>query len=154
MFKIPEFISSVQHPLFGSAGEPLGRLGPAAYADGLAQPRRNARGDGDLPSVRQISLELFQGPSEENSAGVAEMAAYWLFFIASDLAQLAPSQCLIKGQRRQEAIKSFFFNLLYFIFLQAFRLLCPAACPGSPMATATQSMCPAQTRFTGKQSRG
>lgn len=50
-----------------------------------------------LPSVRQISLELFQNPSEQNPSGVAEMAAYWMYFIGSDLANIAPNQCLIKG---------------------------------------------------------
>ena len=83
--------------IIGSAGEPMARLAPAAYSDGLAQPRRNARNDGERPSVRQISLELFQNPREENPSGVAEMAAYWMYFLASDLANVAPSQCLIKG---------------------------------------------------------
>jgi hypothetical protein len=89
--------NNVRHPLFGSAGEPMGRLAPPAYADGLSQPRRNIRGDGELPPVRQISLELFQNPREENSGGVGEIAAYWMYFIGSDMANLAPSQCLVKG---------------------------------------------------------
>lgn len=96
--------NNVRHPLFGSAGEPMARFAAqVAYADGLAQPRRNARSDGELPSVRQISLELFQNAREENpSTAVAELAAYWMYFVGSDLANVAPSQCLVKGKQKTQ----------------------------------------------------
>jgi len=76
------------------------------------QPRRQISqfgggsnaGGGELPSVRQISLELFQNPKETNPFGVNEIVAYWLYFVGSDLASIAPNQCLIKG------------FLLYFFF--------------------------------------
>uniref|UniRef100_A0A1I8BKI0 Peroxidase n=1 Tax=Meloidogyne hapla TaxID=6305 RepID=A0A1I8BKI0_MELHA len=100
--------NNVRRPFIGSAGQPLSRLFPSpSYADnGLGiQSRRQIpqiggvsnAGNAELPSVRQISLELFQSPKEENPFGVNEIVAYWLYFVGSDLASIAPNQCLIKG---------------------------------------------------------
>nr|CAD2166723.1 unnamed protein product [Meloidogyne enterolobii] len=100
--------NNVRRPFIGAAGQPLSRLFPSpTYADnGLGvQPRRQISqfvggsnaGGGELPSVRQISLELFQNPKETNPFGVNEIVAYWLYFVGSDLASIAPNQCLIKG---------------------------------------------------------
>ncbi|CAK5103457.1 unnamed protein product [Meloidogyne enterolobii] len=100
--------NNVRRPFIGAAGQPLSRLFPSpTYADnGLGvQPRRQISqfgggsnaGGGELPSVRQISLELFQNSKETNPFGVNEIVAYWLYFVGSDLVNIAPNQCLIKG---------------------------------------------------------
>ncbi|KAL3109122.1 hypothetical protein niasHT_012684 [Heterodera trifolii] len=89
--------NNVRHPLFGTAGEPMARLGRHFYADGIGQARMNARKDGDLPSVRQLSLELFENPTGDRHPIVAEMSAFWLYFIGSDMANLAPNQIVPKN---------------------------------------------------------
>uniref|UniRef100_A0A914H7D6 Peroxidase n=1 Tax=Globodera rostochiensis TaxID=31243 RepID=A0A914H7D6_GLORO len=89
--------NNVRHPLFGTAGEPMGRLGRAAYADGIGQARMNARKDGELPLVRQLSLELFENPAGDRHPMVAEMSAFWLYFIGSDMANLASNQLVPKN---------------------------------------------------------
>nr|CAD2182762.1 unnamed protein product [Meloidogyne enterolobii] len=100
--------NNVRRPFIGAAGQPLSRLFPSpTYADNRlgVQPRRqisqfgggSSAPGGELPSVRQISLELFQNPKETNPFGVNEIVAYWLYFVGSDLASIAPNQCLIKG---------------------------------------------------------
>ncbi|KAF7634782.1 hypothetical protein Mgra_00005815 [Meloidogyne graminicola] len=94
--------NNVRRPFTGSTGQPFSRLFPSlTYADnGLGSlPRHqiNNINNVELPSVRQISLELFQNPKEENIYGVNEIVSYWLYFIGSDIASIAPNQCLIKG---------------------------------------------------------
>uniref|UniRef100_A0A915EI03 Peroxidase n=1 Tax=Ditylenchus dipsaci TaxID=166011 RepID=A0A915EI03_9BILA len=67
--------NNVEHPLWGMALEGFQRLTHNAYFDGISMPRRT-KGGADLPSVRQISLELFYNPFEEHQT-VTEIAAYW-----------------------------------------------------------------------------
>ncbi|KAI6231399.1 Peroxidasin [Aphelenchoides besseyi] len=88
--------NNVAHSNFGAAFQPLQRLAPAAYADGVGQPRESKDG-AHLPNERKISLEIFSSPREANSQ-VTQMAAFWLYAIGSDLAHVAPNQLIVNGQ--------------------------------------------------------
>ncbi|KAI1718406.1 heme peroxidase domain-containing protein [Ditylenchus destructor] len=88
--------NNVQAPLWGMALEPMQRMAHNAYADGISMPRRT-KGGSDLPNVRQISLELFHNPFDEHST-VTEITAYWFYFVASDIASIAPNGMLTKGE--------------------------------------------------------
>lgn len=87
--------NNVQNPLWGAALEPLQRLASNAYTDGLSAPR-SGKGGSELPNVRRISLELFTNHAERHSS-VTEITAYWFYFVASDLVNVAPNQCIING---------------------------------------------------------
>src|SRR4051794_37353058 len=52
--------NNLAHPDWGSTGQPLGRLAPAAYADGLAAPAGTTR-----PSARLISNAIVAHGEDE-----------------------------------------------------------------------------------------
>jgi len=75
--------------------EPMQRLAIPAYADGIMS-QREAKSGNSLPNARKLSLELFSNPFDRHPS-VTEMTAYWFHFVATDIGEVVPNQCLIKG---------------------------------------------------------
>src|SRR5436305_15320421 len=70
--------NNLTHPDWGSTGQPLSRLAPAAYADGLSAPAGSTR-----PSARLISNTIVaHGPDDiPNSRSMSAFAYLWGQFI-------------------------------------------------------------------------
>uniref|UniRef100_A0A7E4VE02 Chorion peroxidase n=1 Tax=Panagrellus redivivus TaxID=6233 RepID=A0A7E4VE02_PANRE len=84
--------NNVKNPLWGAAYEPLARLLPPTYNDGVMVPRQSKTNQA-LPNTREVSLKLFDHPSK-NQEIVNEMTAFWLYFVASDISESIPNQAL------------------------------------------------------------
>uniref|UniRef100_A0AC35EY08 Peroxidase n=1 Tax=Panagrolaimus sp. PS1159 TaxID=55785 RepID=A0AC35EY08_9BILA len=82
--------NNVKNSLWGTAYEPFQRLTSAYYSDGI-QSIRDSKTRQTLPNTRELSLNLFENPSLEQSV-VNEMVPFWLYFIASDLGEIIPNQ--------------------------------------------------------------
>jgi len=110
--------NNVREPLWGAAYEPLGRLKPPVYEDGISfsneiysficwpgidQPRQQSRTTADaqpLPSARTISNQLLKGPSTENEQkhSCSLMLAQWAQFIYEDIARIGANRLFSGGE--------------------------------------------------------
>uniref|UniRef100_A0A914YH67 Peroxidase n=1 Tax=Panagrolaimus superbus TaxID=310955 RepID=A0A914YH67_9BILA len=82
--------NNVKNSLWGTSYEPFQRLTSAYYSDGI-QSIRDSKNRQTLPNTRELSLNLFENPSIEQTV-VNEMIPFWLYFIASDLGEIIPNQ--------------------------------------------------------------
>jgi hypothetical protein len=73
--------NNLSNPDWGSAGVPLSRVAPAAYADGIAEPAGTHR-----PGAREISNMLFaQSDSLPNDRQLTDIVWLWGQFLDHDL---------------------------------------------------------------------
>ena len=129
--------NNVRRASSGAAFTPLARLAPAAYADAVALPRESRAG-GHLPNERRISVDVFRGPQESHPL-VTQLAAYWLYVIAGDIARPAPNQLIVNGKfSRPRASRER-------LDLQANRLRFLVVRPTFGMSTATRFVSRPQT---------
>ena len=75
--------NNLSHPTWGSTNQPLLRLAPSQYADGIAAP-----GGADRPGARDVSNNLFQHHIAEdifNNRGLSAFAYAWGQFVDHDM---------------------------------------------------------------------
>jgi len=97
--------NSFTFPDFGAALQPLRRLLPARYADGVSQPRtKSSRSGIALPSAREVSLALHQeidlSPDSDRSHAVMQ----WGQFIDHDL-DATPQHRAVDGSSLNDICK-------------------------------------------------
>ncbi|CAH1782724.1 unnamed protein product [Owenia fusiformis] len=90
--------NNLEHPLWGSAGVPMGRLAPAEYADGLGSPRMS-RLRSELPNARHISTTFHEHDSSETESQIhTHLLMTWGQILDHDLS-LTP---MFKGEHNTE----------------------------------------------------
>uniref|UniRef100_A0A915P484 Peroxidase n=1 Tax=Meloidogyne floridensis TaxID=298350 RepID=A0A915P484_9BILA len=100
--------NNVREPLWGAAYEPLKRLKPAVYSDGIEKPRQlsNSQGNPPLPSPRLISNKLLNGStastkSQKHSCSL--LLAQWAQFIYEDIARIGTNRIFSSESSRNSA---------------------------------------------------
>uniref|UniRef100_A0A914KR44 Peroxidase n=1 Tax=Meloidogyne incognita TaxID=6306 RepID=A0A914KR44_MELIC len=100
--------NNVREPLWGAAYEPLKRLKPAVYADGIEKPRQlsNSQGNPPLPSPRLISNKLLNGSTASTKGqkhSCSLLLAQWAQFIYEDIARLGTNRIFSSESSRNSA---------------------------------------------------
>ncbi|KAI6226396.1 hypothetical protein M3Y99_01299800 [Aphelenchoides fujianensis] len=88
--------NNVQHPLRGATYEPMQRLIPPAYSDGVSKPRV-AKSEKPLTSARQISRTVFANTANFHRYCTL-MLAHWAEFVYADLVHIGSTRLFKDNQ--------------------------------------------------------
>ncbi|KAI6227593.1 hypothetical protein M3Y99_01237900 [Aphelenchoides fujianensis] len=88
--------NNVQHPLRGATYEPMQRLIPPAYSDGVSKPRV-AKSEKPLTSARQISRTVFANTANFHRYCTL-MLAHWAEFVYADLVHIGSTRLFKENQ--------------------------------------------------------